>query len=297
MRRIVVSYLITLLVPLLFDVSRGLLVSPPPIIDVGIIHRTTKRKSSIYSSPTNTNNEGEENQPYLLFPGGGLFFYWQAGVVEYMRKQKYDLTQVRFGGASAGALTATLAAADVDFYKATELALAMSDEAGIWDRKEGLQGIWGPIIKTWLEELLPDDVLQKQIDEDNRLSLLVFDIPSFKRTRISTFESKDDLIECCMASVHIPWFLDGRLWTTDFRKSPSIDGSFWSSVEDFDNVNDSNYVYPDYTKDPVIMENRAFFDFITTLGPQSVYELLQKGEEYGKVMDERGDFDCFPKKK
>ena len=51
----------------------------------------------------------------LVFSGGGLFFYWQAGVVTFLRENGYDLSNVDLAGASAGALTATLTATNVDF--------------------------------------------------------------------------------------------------------------------------------------------------------------------------------------
>jgi predicted acylesterase/phospholipase RssA len=70
-----------------------------------------------------------ESPPHLVFPGGGIFFYWQAGAVSYLREQGYNLTAVTAAGASAGALTATLAATGVDFYQATALALDLADKA------------------------------------------------------------------------------------------------------------------------------------------------------------------------
>jgi hypothetical protein len=93
--------------------------------------------------------------------------------VSYLREQdgRYNIDDLQLGGASAGALTATLTAANVDFYEATDLALRMAKEAGIWDRKEGLQGIWGPLISDWLDELLPDDVLDRV---NNRVSGFLF---------------------------------------------------------------------------------------------------------------------------
>jgi len=96
----------------------------------------------------------------LIFPGGGIFFYWQAGVVTYLRDHGYDLSAVTSTGASAGALTATLAATDVDYYKATDLALDMVKQAGVWDRTGGLQGIWGPMIYDWLDELLLENAVE-----------------------------------------------------------------------------------------------------------------------------------------
>jgi hypothetical protein len=140
---------------------------------------------------------------HLVFPGGGIFFYWQAGVVCYLREQGYDLSACTFSGASAGALTATLTTADVDFYEATELALKMSSEYGVWDRSGGLQGIWGPLIRDWLDMLLPPSI--ETIE--GRLSLLVTPIPSFGKTKVSTFAGRDELIDCNMASIHLVRFM------------------------------------------------------------------------------------------
>ena len=96
-------------------------------------------------------------RPLLVFSGSGLFFYWQAGVVTFLRENGYDLSNVDLAGASAGALTATLTATNVDFYEATDFAMRQSEEAGVWDRTSGLQGIWGPLIEEWLDGLLPED--------------------------------------------------------------------------------------------------------------------------------------------
>jgi predicted acylesterase/phospholipase RssA len=135
---------------------------------------------------------------HIVFPGGGIFFYYQAGLVNFLR-EKYDLSTCTFSGASAGALTATLTAADVDFFEATDLALKLAADAGVWDRSGGLQGIWGPLIEEWLDSLLPTciDTLQ------DKVTLLVTPVPSFGKTKISRFENRKDLIHCNMASVHL----------------------------------------------------------------------------------------------
>lgn len=106
-------------------------------------------------------NSKSSSSAHFIFPGGGIFFYWQAGVVSYLREQGYDLGGITLAGASAGALTATLTAADVDFYDATQLALDLAEEAGVWDRRGGLQGVWGSLIERWLDEILPCNVVDK----------------------------------------------------------------------------------------------------------------------------------------
>lgn len=145
--------------------------------------------------------EEDKKSSHVVFPGGGIFFYWQAGVVCYLREQGYDLSTCSFSGASAGALTATLTSTNVDFYKATDLALSIAADAGVWDRPGGLQGIWGPMIEEWLDNLLPSSI--EEHTKDNRLSLLVTPIPSFGKSAISQFTDRNDLIQCNRASVHL----------------------------------------------------------------------------------------------
>ena len=157
------------------------------------LHVTVDGERSADSADTRS-----RSTTHLVFYGGGIFFYHQAGVINFL-KERYDLSPCTFSGASAGALAATLAAADVDFYEATDLALKMAKDADVWNRKGGLQGIWGPLIEKWLDTLLPNciDALQ------DRITLLVTPVPSFGKIKVSRFENRDDLIQCNMASVHL----------------------------------------------------------------------------------------------
>jgi hypothetical protein len=136
-------------------------------------------------------NDDSRNKVSIAFPGGGLFFYWQAGVIvrsliyhsqkaqiidffshartpsqAYLQEEGYNLSSsnILLSGASAGALSATLAKTGVSPYDATTLALQMSDDAGIWDRPLGLQGVWGNIIRDWLDQLLPIDAAERAQD-------------------------------------------------------------------------------------------------------------------------------------
>jgi len=230
----------------------------------------------------------------LVFPGGGIFFYWQAGAMNYLRESGYDLSQVSMAGASAGALTATLTATGVDFYKATELALQLSEEAGVWDRPLGLQGVWGPLIYEWLDTLIPQDAVQKVADE--RLSLLVTPIPSFGTSRIASFNNREDLIRCNMASVHIPWFLDGKLFC-NFRDSPHMDGSFLTKAQDYiDRRVDRGVgiINMDWKQDPV-MEERSL-EFVKLVSKDGIWSMLSQGKTFAQnVMEPRGDFASLPK--
>ncbi|KAG7355622.1 hypothetical protein IV203_000308 [Nitzschia inconspicua] len=206
--------------------------------------------------------ETETPSPHIIFPGGGIFFYYQAGLVHFLRENKYDLSNCTFAGASAGALTATLTATDVDFYEATDLALTMAAKAGVWDRSAGLQGIWGPMIEDWLDTLLP---------------------PS-----IESIQGKVTL-------VHLPWFFNGQ-WTSNFRNQPHIDGSFLSKTQDyFPSASQSPpTIVLDWKEDPK-MRARGGLDIVEALTPDGIYGLLDQGRAYGKIMEERGIFETLKK--
>ena len=74
-----------------------------------------------------------------------MFFYWQIGAVSALRKH-YNVNEMDFSGASAGALAATLAACHVDGRGAAEVALQLSKEAKLWDSYTG--GSLAPAISS-----------------------------------------------------------------------------------------------------------------------------------------------------
>lgn len=238
--------------------------------------------------------------PHFIFPGGGIYFYWQAGAVTFLRERGYDLETATMTGASAGALTATLTATNVDFYKATELALKLAADAGVWDRSGGLQGIWGPLIYEWLDELLPHDAVER-VNYNARLNLLLTPVPSFGSEKVSVFQDRQDLIRGNIASVHLPWFLDSKL-TASFRGNHYIDGSFMTSKESYRHVggdyaprNQANTLVFDYNEDPLYQSQRLL-SFVEAVSPDGIYQLLEDGKRFAAVMEERGMFSILNKK-
>ena len=227
--------------------------------------------------------------PHLAFLGGGIFFYWQAGVITYMREQGYDLSEASSTGASAGALAATLTACDVDFYEATDLALQMARDAGVWDRSGGLQGIWGPMIRDWLDILLPQDAVLRM----NNTSLLVTPIPQFGKQRISTYTDRQDVIDCNMASVHLPLFLDGK-WAAQFRSGPYVDGSFLSNQADYEPTNNRETLYLSHRNDERYRA-KGLLSFVNAVNPEGIYEMIEDGKAYAKILDEQGCLSKFPR--
>ncbi len=233
------------------------------------------------SYPASSNVSGGKETKKIIFPGGGIFFYWQAGAVTYLREKGYPINdpRIHFTGASAGALCATLTACNVDFEDATSLALKKAREEGVWDRPLGLFGIWGNIIDEWLEELLPGndldqhEVLLPLVNDGGKLSILATEVPSFQKKKISDFKSKRDLIDANMASVHIPFFLDGKA-ATQFRLQPYIDGSFLANMDEY-RQDSSRSIILDWKSDP-LLKDRKLGDAVAVISEEGIWDLLER---------------------
>jgi hypothetical protein len=228
---------------------------------------------------------------HIIFPGGGIFFWWQAGVVKALQ-EKYDLSKrdIIMSGASAGSISCVLAACNVDMDKAMSSALRISDTAGIFTRRRGLAGIWGGLIEGWLHELLPDDC---HVICSDRVNISVTTItPSLlplHRRVISTFSSKKDVIDACLASVHVPFFIDGHFSRT-YRGETCVDGSFlfflhnipWSLEEQFDGIHRALMVY--HRDDKRLMKRK--WGIFQTIDKKSLIEMFHMGYAYGSRQKE-----------
>jgi hypothetical protein len=114
----------------------------------------------------------KSQRPSIVFPGGGIYFWWQAGAVKALQ-ESCDLDGYSFSGASAGSLSAVFAASGVDMDDAYQSAHRLASENGIWERREGLAGIWGSLIHQWLTELLPENVAERC---SGRVSIMVTEV-------------------------------------------------------------------------------------------------------------------------
>jgi hypothetical protein len=153
-----------------------------------------------------------------VFPGSGILFWWQAGAVSALAT-RFDLRQLHFAGNSGGSLASTMAACSCDGPRALEIALRLVDESGALKRGPfALCGIWGGMVRTWLDEVLPEDAAERCSARAHLLVHRPFDRPE----RVSDFSSRADLIDACMASLHIPIVMDG--WpAARFRGAADID--------------------------------------------------------------------------
>ncbi|PRW45375.1 Patatin-like phospholipase domain-containing 1 [Chlorella sorokiniana] len=166
-------------------------------------------------------------QPVLDIAGGGMWFFWKIGAVHYLQNN-HDLSRVQLHGSSSGAIVAVLAACGVNLQQAALHTAQVLEEHRVRDRLLGVLGLWGGIARQCLQDLLPEDAHQRCT---GRVRLRVTAWPSLQPVFIQRFHSKQDVIDACLASGHLPFLLDGRLAAT-MRGMRAVDGAFcrWAAM-------------------------------------------------------------------
>lgn len=227
-----------------------------------------------------------------------MFFYWMIGVVNVLQDQ-IDMTTAHMSGASAGALASVLAACGVDMRRAAEHAFQLSIDEKLWDRKLKLALVWGRLIRQWLWDLLPDNAAELC---NGRVHLFVLELPGFrtglhcKRVPITDFKDKADLIDCALASVHIPIFINGHIWT-EYRGSRCVDGSINADRLALNIDSRRHTLYLDPYEDPEMKErgNRFLELYGDNPGPEGTWEwinhMMQRGEEHARRISSAGQLE------
>jgi hypothetical protein len=83
-------------------------------------------------------------------------------------------------------------------------------------------GIWGAIVRRWLDELLPADAHERC---SGRVSIVLTQLPLLSTVSVDRFPTKASLIDAALASAHVPFFMDGQL-AASYAGGACIDGSF-----------------------------------------------------------------------
>ena len=189
---------------------------------------------------------------------------------------------------------------------ALDSALGLSRAAGVFDKGPwGLYGVWGPMVRTWLDELLPDDAHERC---SGRVSVLIKKPvmqqfpPRLVQHSISEFSDRSDLIDCCMASVHVPLFLDTR-WTAKFRGQSFVDGSLELGTKVRYELPSSHSALPTVKispfKDPRMRkayssEGTDFLKLPSGDPEAAVRQMMEWGAEYAETtMEEEGTLDLL----
>jgi hypothetical protein len=104
------------------------------------------------------------------------------------------------------------------------------------------------------------------------------------------FSSKDDLIDACMASVHIPYFMNAR-FSARFRGSRYLDGSFRASRNALSFGDDRPTLYFDWKDDPHWGTKGR--DFLKLVNREGLLQMMNRGREHVLAMKDRGELECL----
>jgi hypothetical protein len=155
---------------------------------------------------------------HIIFPGGGNYFWWQAGTIKALQEKEYLKHGDSMYGASAGSVSCVMAACKVDMQYAMEENFKLPRKSDTFTH--------GHLIEQWLHEILPNDC---HITCSGKVNISITTITAtcmpLHRKVINEFCSKQDLIDACLTSSHIPFFLDGNFSRT-FHGHTCVDGSF-----------------------------------------------------------------------
>lgn len=213
----------------------------------------------------------------ISFGSGGFLFWWQAGVLmSLQRHAAKTLANAQFHGCSAGSIIAALASCDIDMQKAKEIALRLADENELWNPKISMISKISQSIRTFLNELLPEDAADKC---NGRLVIYATKVdfcscPIMTCSGLQNFQTKNDIIEACLASIHVPFLLDGKVFYS-FHEHRYIDGClFWSPIENAINI--------DYNQDEQLKKKK--WSIFQNFTERDFSQMIELGQNYGNNM-------------
>jgi len=232
-----------------------------------------------------------DGNPVVSCAGAGIFVFWQLGALKYITTH-FDLSAATLHGGSAGAVLSTFIASGVDLNDAIRVSYDIGIQNKVWDRWSHM-GLFGPLIKQWLEILLPKDAHMRC---SGRVRLLLTQMPALRQQFVSEFHSREDLITAVMASIHVPFYLN-------FKPLKSFRGRYYmdGTLEDFISRKNSPILgcdgkafVVDYYQDPKLSFGRL--DFLRLKTHKEVLQLVRNGFQFARQLDIEGSLEpCLGK--
>ncbi|KAJ1615947.1 hypothetical protein T492DRAFT_1109810 [Pavlovales sp. CCMP2436] len=154
-------------------------------------------------------------------------------------------------------------------------AITLSKRRQLFERPLGLAGVWGDVVEEWLSDLLPSDAARRS---NGRVGIFMLrTLPFPRRVMMTHFSDRSDLIQCALASCHIPYFLDGR-FSARYGGARWIDGSFLLRR---DELRAPDGTRPQLMLDPTC-DPSAPRDFLRLREPQGVRDILDSGKAWAR---------------
>lgn len=218
-----------------------------------------------------------------MFSGGGFFFGGkQAFCNAYRQPHRKKIRHAHFYGCSAGAIIAALACCQIDIQKAKNEALKIAKDNNLWTSQTRMIFDISHCLESFLNTLLPDNAAMMCKSKLTIYATKVdfWSCPIMTCSELHAFKTKDEIIQACLASVQIPFLLNGKA-TYPFLTKHYIDGSLFSpSMPDaitINHKNDNN------------MQKKKWY-FLQNFTQDDFDEMIEFGRMYG---DEMGSTFCF----
>jgi cellobiose-specific phosphotransferase system component IIB len=202
---------------------------------IAIIFKNKASKTSSLLSPSDTLTLSPASYHAIQFNGGGIFFWWQAGVAKFILEH-CDIDDMHLIGGSAGSITTALLLAKADFNKAAQIAVEEVEKVGAHGSISGLFGIWSDLLQSFLERLIVEEIEPSPVNKKDysRIHIAVTPWNIFPGPQyLANITSKSDLIEAVLISTHIPFFMNGKPWRIARDGFYYLDGSLWSFLFNF----------------------------------------------------------------
>jgi hypothetical protein len=164
----------------------------------------------------------------LVMSGGGFLGYYLVGVDRVLRKLQQEgklLKVVRYAGTSVGALASVAMVCNLGDHM-----------IALYDNLQGTPDFF-PKIRDYFISILPPDAYEQCTGRVHivisRLEFLGGFLPHLKPMVVSSFENNHDLVEACMASCSVPYFVSSHLFYP-YRGFLCMDGFFTKNVHIFE---------------------------------------------------------------
>lgn len=158
-----------------------------------------------------------------VFKGAGGYLAWYLGYAHFLQNH-VDLSDAKFAGTSAGSIVASFLAAEVPMNEVWQKwfipTLRELPEHFQFPNSE-----FSAISRKHVCGLFTPEAFNRT---KGRLHVALTDC-QLNRTSIGAFGSRDQLIDCVIASCHLPWLLDGTS-TTEYGGGRYMDGSVYATL-------------------------------------------------------------------
>ena len=160
--------------------------------------------------------ENDLKEKVIVSTPGGLFGFYFMGISSYL-KENYNLTNYIFTGASAGAWNSLFLSLNEDpcVFKKKILKASIKKKNNIYELEQNIKNV---ILKNYNESSFD---LKKLY-----LGVSVLDKSDFKLCVYNDFKDLEDVLDCCIASSHIPFVTGGAF--NNYRNKLSFDGGFYN---------------------------------------------------------------------